>query len=81
MVARAKEYKIPEKDVHVMHFAFTCTFGAKEPIFSEHHLSLCEENSLLLLRSENESMHMLLHKVENEIFYISFEVKSIFILY
>ena len=40
-------------------------------MFSSDHLSLCENNTLLLLRTEDEDTLLLLHKAENGQFHIS----------
>ena len=83
VIARAIEYRIPKGEVikHVerkrtVRFAFTCVFGAKEPIFSGYHLAICEENSLLLLRDEDGIKYILFHKVEKEKFQVSFLVRT-----
>ena len=69
-------YTIPKKEVRAMHFAYICVFGMKEPIFSEHHLSLCDDMTLLLLRKDDECKPLLLHKVRQGKFYVSLEVGS-----
>jgi hypothetical protein len=60
-------------------------FGLKEPVFTNHHLSLCENKTLLLLRSDATKdkqtvKPLLLHDSigedsdGNAIFNVSFEV-------
>ena len=78
VVDRAREYTIPHTIFRPMQFAYFCTTGLKEPIFSEHHLALCDEFTLLLLRNEGVFIPILLHRVEKEKFYVSFEVKKSF---
>ena len=43
----------------------------KEPIFSEDHLSLCNDKTLLLLRTEEEDTPVLLHKAREGEFTVS----------
>ena len=43
----------------------------KEPVFSEDHLSLCNDKTLLLLRTENEDTLVLLHKAREGQFTVS----------
>ena len=43
----------------------------KEPVFSEDHLSLCNDKTLLLLRTEEEDTLVLLHKARGGKFTVS----------
>ena len=43
----------------------------KEPVFSEDHLSLCNDKTLLLLRTEEEDTLVLLHKAREGQFTVS----------
>ena len=43
----------------------------KEPVFSEDHLSLCNDKTLLLLRTEEEDTLLLLHKAREGQFSVS----------
>ena len=43
----------------------------KEPVFSEDHLSLCNDKTLLLLRTEDEDTLVLLHKAREGQFTVS----------
>ena len=52
VMARARAYLAPPEDVRPLHFAYTCAFGLKEPIFSGEHLQLCEDRTLLLHQTE-----------------------------
>ena len=45
--------------------------GVKEPVFSEDHLSLCNDKTLLLLRTEEEDTLVLLHKAKEGKFTVS----------
>ena len=72
---RAREYTIPHTIFRPMQFAYFGISGIKEPIFSELHLALCEDFTLLLLRKESVSIPIILHRVEKDKFYVSFEVR------
>ena len=61
----------PEEEVRLLHFPYLCSFGLKEPVFSEAHLMLCDDNTLLLLRTDNDDMLMLLHKARRGGFHVS----------
>ena len=53
VLQRAKAYRLPEEgQAKPLHFAYVSAFGLKEPIYSKEHLSLCEKNTLLLVRNE-----------------------------
>ena len=43
----------------------------KEPVFSQDHLSLCNDKTLLLLRTEEEDTLVLLHKAREGQFTVS----------
>ena len=78
VVARANNY-IHNLDNHrAMHYAYLCTFGLKEPIYSSYHLSLCDPKTLLMVRSESTSKFLLLQKVlkgaNDTTFEVTFEV-------
>ena len=70
VLKRAKGYKVPVKEVRALHFAYTCAFGLKEPIYSKEHLSLCPENTILLLRSQKGDKVVVLKTVEKGVFHI-----------
>ena len=70
VLERAMTYKVPRKEVRALHFAYTCAFGLKEPIFSEEHLSLCDDQTLLLLKTEDDTKVVILQTVKNNKFYI-----------
>ena len=57
-----------------MKFGFICTFGSKEPIFSEFQLHLCPNDSLLLLRGEKGEKFVHLREKEDDKFLVSFKV-------
>lgn len=71
ILQRAGFYVIPNKEVRPLHFAYFCVFGVKEPVFSEDHLSLCNDKTLLLLRTEEEDTLVLLHKAREGQFTVS----------
>ena len=57
----------------------------KEPVFSEDHLSLCNDKTLLLLRTEEEDTLLLLHKAREGQFSVSLkdsdrDIKVMFLL-
>ena len=76
VVERAKEYVTPQAHTYFrpMKFAYFGITGLKEPIFSDHQLALCDNNTLLLLRNEEVLVPMLLHRVDKEGFHVSFKV-------
>ena len=78
MIERATKYIIPKEDVRAMQFCYLCSFGLKEPIFTEEHLSLCDDNILLILRTEEEEIPLFLHKSRKGKFHISMQVYSTF---
>ena len=86
MLNRANNYVTSEEDTRALQFAYLSLFGLKEPVFTEHHLLLCEEKTLLLLRSDATKLEqkikpLILHESTrglasdgNAIFQVSFEV-------
>ena len=79
VIERAKEYVIPHS-FRPMKFAYFGISGLKEPIFSDHHLALCDNHTLLLLRNEEVVIPILLHRVEKDSFLVSFKVLNILLL-
>jgi len=71
ILQRAGFYLLPKTEVRPLHFAYFCVFGVKEPVFSEDHLSLCNDKTLLLLRTEEEDTLVLLHKAREGKFTVS----------
>ena len=61
-----------------MHFAYQCIFGLKEPIFSEEHLRLCDDNALIELKSDIPPycVPIWLRKSRKGLFHVSFQVKE-----
>ena len=54
-----------------------CAFGLKEPIYSAEHLSLCDDNTLLMLRTETEDKLVLLVKArKNKLHIVSNESRD-----
>ena len=78
ILKRAKEYKIPNTEVRPLHFAYQCIFGFKEPIFSEEHLRLCDDNALIELKSDIPPycVPIWLRKSRKGLFHVSFQVKE-----
>ena len=76
VIERAKEYTVPHTgvDFRPMKFAYFGISGLKEPIFSEHHLALCDNNTLLLLKNDEVCIPILLHRIEKESIFVSFKV-------
>ena len=76
ILERAKTYKVPKTEVRPLHFAYQCIFGQKEPIFSEEHLSLCNDNALIELQSDIPpyAIPIWLRKSKKGMFHISFQV-------
>ena len=70
IMERALAYRIPEQEVRSLHFAYMCAFGLKEPVFSAEHLSLCDNKTLLMLRTEEEEKMVLLNKARKNKFHI-----------
>merc|ERR1719367_197241 len=68
---RARDYEIPKDEVRSFHYACSCAFGTKLPIYSAEQLPLCREKTLLLFTKKNidqdeEGIIMLLHSVDGE---------------
>lgn len=84
MLERAIEYEIPKDEVRSFHYACSCAFGAKMPIYSAEQLPLCNESTLLLFTKKKigPDIIMLLHSVDDDgklnvsLSYDSDEVKS-----
>ena len=77
MIERAKKYIIPKEDVRAMQLYYLCSFGLKEPIYTEEHLTLCDDDTLLILRTE-ENDPLFLHKSRKGKFHISMQVYQTF---
>ena len=76
IIERAKCYKVPKTEVRPLHFAYQCIFGLKEPIFSEEHLRLCEDNALIEIKSDIPpyAIPMWLRRSRKGMFHVSFQV-------
>ena len=77
VIERTRKYIIPKEDVRAMQFCYLCSFGLKEPIFTEEHLTLCDDDTLLILRTE-EKKSIFLHKSRKGKFHISMQVYETF---
>jgi len=70
IMERALAYKVPAQEVRSLQFAYLCAFGLKEPVYSAEHLSLCDDKTLLMLRTETEEKMVLLIKARKKKFTI-----------
>jgi len=71
ILERARDYEVPKDEVRSFHYACSCAFGAKLPVYSAEQLSLCREKTLLLFTKKNidleeEGIIMLLHSVDDD---------------
>ena len=76
IIEKAKIYKIPKTEVRPLDFAFKCIFGLKEPIFSEEHLRLCDDDALIELKSDIPPycVPIWLRKSRKGMFHVSLQV-------
>ena len=74
ILERAAVYKVPGAETRALHFAYVCTFGLKEPVFGSEYLTLCDDGTLLLLRTDDDEIPLLLHKARKLKYHISFQV-------
>ena len=75
VLERARNYEVPPTGVELLHFLRTCAFGLKEPIYSKEQLCLCEDASVLMIRTNLEDKIVFLVRAKNDKFHMVIDEK------